>query len=46
MGKNNDDELIDVDYKNWVNSISQRYKQSRIKAAVAVNKELVEFYWF
>lgn len=46
MGKNNDDELIDIDYKNWVNSISQRYKQSRIKAAVAVNKELVEFYWF
>lgn len=33
------------DYKEWVKSISARYKQCQIKAAVSVNRELIAFYW-
>lgn len=33
------------DYKNWVQSISSRYRQCQIKASVSVNRELIQFYW-
>ena len=33
------------DYKTWVESISSRYRQCQIKAAVSVNRELIRFYW-
>ncbi len=33
------------DYKDWVKSISARYRQCQIKAAVSVNRELIAFYW-
>lgn len=36
---------MDADYRKWVESISSRYRQCQIKAAVSVNRELVSFYW-
>ena len=35
----------DVEYKQWLQSLSQRFRQSQIKAAVKVNQELLAFYW-
>jgi len=34
------------DYRKWILSIKDRVQASQIKAAVAVNRELLEFYWF
>lgn len=36
----------DALFKNWVTEIKQRIRQSQIKAAVKVNSELIELYWF
>lgn len=33
------------EYKDWIKSISSRYRQCVIKAAVSVNQELISFYW-
>ena len=42
MGK----ELVDYsNFKNWVSSISEKYKKSQIKAAVKVNNEMLSFYF-
>ena len=32
-------------FKKWVNSISAKYKQSQIKAAIKVNTEMLSFYF-
>ena len=37
--------IIDKDYLRWVKELGQRYRASRIKAAVRVNEELIKFYW-
>lgn len=37
--------IIDKDYTQWVESLSARYRQSQIKAAVKVNREMLRFYW-
>lgn len=37
--------MLSDDYKIWVESISSRYRQCQIKAAVSVNRELIRFYW-
>ena len=37
--------IIDRDYTQWVESLSARYRQSQIKAAVKVNREMLRFYW-
>ncbi len=34
------------EYRDWIVSIKQRVKSSQIKAAIAVNSELIELYWF
>lgn len=40
-------ELIPTDdYRQWIVSIKERVQASQIKAAVAVNRELLELYWF
>lgn len=40
-------ELSDsADYRQWFLSIKQRIHASQIKAALAVNRELLELYWF
>ena len=33
------------EYKNWISELSKRYRSAQIKAAVAVNKEMLQFYW-
>lgn len=37
--------IIDKDYSRWVEDLSVRYRQSQIKAAVKVNRELLKYYW-
>lgn len=40
-------ELVpNADYRQWISSIKTRVQSSQIKAAVAVNRELLELYWF
>ncbi|MBL1506057.1 DUF1016 family protein, partial [Klebsiella pneumoniae] len=33
------------EYAEWVKSLSQRFRQSQIKASVKVNSEMLRFYW-
>lgn len=37
--------IIDKDYTQWVEDLSVRYRQSQVKAAVKVNRELIKYYW-
>lgn len=37
--------IIDNQYKDWIADLSKRYRQSQIKAAVKVNREMLLFYW-
>ena len=37
--------IIDKDYAKWVEELSKRYRRSQIKAAVKVNREMLQFYW-
>ena len=41
----NHDPIYDEEYKTWIKEISDRYKNSQIKAAIFVNRELIAFYW-
>lgn len=34
-----------TDYQQWLADLKQGFRQRQIKAAVAVNRELLEFYW-
>ena len=36
---------IDSEYKQWIQSLSKRYRQSQIKASVHVNHEMLAYYW-
>ncbi len=36
---------INNEYRLWIQSLSQRFRQSQIKAAVHINKEMLRFYW-
>ena len=36
---------INKEYAEWLKSLSQRFRQSQIKADVKVNSELLKFYW-
>lgn len=36
---------IDDEYRLWIEDIGKRYRQSQIKASVAVNREMIRFYW-
>lgn len=36
---------VDKNYINWLTEVSNRFKQSQIKAAVKVNDEMLRFYW-
>lgn len=39
-------DVINVkEFKQWVSSISSKYKQSQIKAAIKVNSEMLAFYF-
>ena len=37
--------ISDPEYKNWIGQLSNRYRTAQIKAAVAVNSEMLHFYW-
>ena len=37
--------ITDESYRQWVSDLSARYQQSQIKAATAVNSEMLRFYW-
>lgn len=37
--------IIDKDYTQWVENLSVRYQQSQVRAAVKVNRELIQYYW-
>lgn len=37
--------IKDKEYKDWIAELSQRYRQSQIKASVRVNCEMLRFYW-
>ena len=37
--------ILDVDYLQWVQDLCNRYRQSQIKAAVKVNREMIRFYY-
>lgn len=34
------------DYRSWISDLKIRYRAVQIKAAVAVNEALIEFYWY
>lgn len=36
---------VDKNYINWITEVSNRFKQSQIKAVVKVNDEMLRFYW-
>ena len=36
---------IDKEYKQWINDICCRFKNSQIKASTKVNSEMLYFYW-
>lgn len=35
----------DAEYTKWIQELKIRYKNSQIKAAVSVNRELLRYYW-
>ena len=36
---------LDIDYKEWLSEVSNRYQRSQIQAATTVNREMLIFYW-
>ena len=36
---------ITAEYKNWITEVKAKVRSSQIKAALAVNSELIRFYW-
>ncbi len=37
--------IVDKNFTQWIEDLSVRYRQSQIRAAVKVNKELLRYYW-
>lgn len=37
--------LIDADYKNWIIEIKSKIRSAQMKAVMAVNSAVIEFYW-
>ena len=37
--------LVTAEYSSWLAELKKRYRATQIKAAVAVNSALLEFYW-
>jgi predicted nuclease of restriction endonuclease-like (RecB) superfamily len=36
---------MNSEYKNWIVAVKQKIRSTQIKAAIAVNSALIEFYW-
>lgn len=37
--------MLPTDYKNWLTELKSKVRSSQLKAAVAVNSAVVQFYW-
>ena len=37
--------ILDKEYRDWIGQLSNRYRTAQIKAAIAVNSEMLRFYW-
>ncbi|OHE08973.1 MAG: hypothetical protein A2513_03070 [Sulfurimonas sp. RIFOXYD12_FULL_33_39] len=37
--------IVTTEYKKWLHEIKQKFQSSQIKASIAVNTTLLEFYW-
>lgn len=37
--------IHDGEYKQWITALKAKVKQSQLKAALAVNQQLLMFYW-
>ena len=37
--------IFDTDYKNWITELKNKIRSTQIKASIAVNTVLIEFYW-
>jgi predicted nuclease of restriction endonuclease-like (RecB) superfamily len=40
------DVTSNADYRDWISTIKNRVQVSQVKAALSVNRELLELYWF
>lgn len=45
MSKRKSSMLKKSDYLHWIGELKKRYRATQIKAAVAVNSAMIEFYW-
>lgn len=36
---------ITTEYRSWIAEVKAKVRSSQIKAAIAVNSELIRFYW-
>ncbi len=36
---------ITAEYRSWITEVKAKVRSSQIKAALAVNSELIRFYW-
>ena len=37
--------ISNQEYRNWIQELKLKVRSAQIKAAIAVNKELILFYW-
>lgn len=37
--------IVDKAYLEWLSDIKKRFQKSQVKAAVQVNRAMLEFYW-
>ena len=37
---------MEKDYKEWISQVAAQFRRCQVKAAVKVNTEMLEFYWF
>ena len=36
---------IDIEYKQWISELSERFRVSQLRASIKVNTEMLRFYW-
>ena len=37
--------ILDKKYKDWIGELSKKYRAAQIKASIAVNSQMLRFYW-
>lgn len=37
--------IFNKEYKNWIGQLTNRYRAAQLKASIAVNSEMLRFYW-